>query len=84
MRVRCWPSLYGLFQMVNPVGVMVGMVVLTATAHRIRHRGRFMLQSLAIRAGPQLVRSAKRPDRCVNRMRPVGRCASRRYDVVAE
>lgn len=42
------PALYGLFQMVNPSGVMIGILLLTAIARRVRRRGRFMLQALLL------------------------------------
>ncbi len=42
------PVLYGLVHMINPAGVMLGMFMLTAVAHRIRHRGPFMLRSLLL------------------------------------
>lgn len=42
------PAVYGLFQVVNPSGIMAGMVALTAFAHRITRRGRFMLHALLL------------------------------------
>lgn len=40
------PTVYGLFQMVSPAGVMLGMLLLTAIAGRIARRGRFILRTL--------------------------------------
>lgn len=45
------PATYGLFQIVSPAGVMLGMAVLTAVASRISHRGRFMLLGLIFMGG---------------------------------
>lgn len=44
--LRLTAAQYGLFNTVNPAGVVLGMALLSVFAKRVQHRGRFMLWSL--------------------------------------